>query len=322
MKPFVVQNLGKYERQAWQVAEFATSRVGADAPVRPAERSSAATVRGENPSQGQVALPADKGSFDSGTRFASESGSSAQDDRLKKDALREQREREANYRKFILELYHATPVSGHVWLHGVKSGRMVHVGAVDAPVTRADVNAIAAEVWKAAGKGPDSPQRPAVNVLGWEFALEINETAKEIAAQARVDAAFKKIPREVLEKKAVEQGDVQFFELGALSVDAKIKKRELTLKLSDFVIPLDDVPEEVRSAIKHWSQMVDYWAVDWDFKDDTFHNQWQSYRTRKNPKLELSVKHEYLDPGKYTVMIKVIDILGNDTTKTLNVEVT
>ena len=321
VKPFVVQNLGKYERQAWQVAEFATSRVGADAHVRPAERSSAATVRGENPSQGQVALPADKGSFDSRNRFASESVSSAQDDRLKKDALREQREREAAYRKFILELYHATPVSGHVWLHGVKAGRMVHVGAVDAPVTRADVNAIAAEVWKAAGKGSNSPQRPAVDILGWEFALEINETAKEIAAQARVEAAFKKIPREVLEKKAVEQGDVHFFELGALSVDAKIKKRELTLAISDFVIPTDDVPQEVRPAIKHWSQMVDYWAVDWDFKDDTFHNQWQSYRTRKNPKLELSTKHEYLDPGKYTVVIKVIDILGNDTTKTLNVDV-
>jgi hypothetical protein len=103
------------------------------------------------------------------------------------DRLREQREREAAYRKFILELYHATPVSGHVWLHGVKAGRMVHVGAVDAPVTRADVNAIAAEVWKAAGKGANSPE------------------------------------------KAVEQGDVHFFELGALKVESKIKKRELTL---------------------------------------------------------------------------------------------
>jgi adenine-specific DNA-methyltransferase len=137
----------------------------------------------------------------------------------------------------------------------------------------------------------------------------------------RVDAAFKKIPREVLEKKAVEQGDVHFFELGALTVDTKIKKRELTLKLSDFVIPLDDVPEEVRGAIKHWSQMVDYWAVDWDFKDDTFHNQWQSYRTRKNPKLDLSVAHEYAELGKYMVVVKVIDILGNNTTKTLQVEV-
>ena len=264
VKPFVVQNLGKYERQQWQVAEFPTNG---------------------------------------------------------KDRLAEQKEREANYRKFILELYHATPVSGHVWLHGLKAGRMVHVGAVDAPVTRADVNAIAAEVWKAAGKGANSPEKPAVDVLGWEFALELNETAKEIAAQARVDAAFKKIPREVLEKKAVEQGDVHFFELGALKVESKIKKREVTLSLSDFVIPLDDVPAEVRGAIKHWSQMVDYWAVDWDYKDDTFHNQWQSYRTRKNPKLELTVKREYPEPGEYNVVVKVIDILGNDTTKTLTVEI-
>ena len=183
------------------------------------------------------------------------------------------------------------------------------------------VNAIAAEVWKASGKGPTSPQNPAVDVLGWEFALDMNETAKQVAAEARVDAAFKKIPREVLEKKAVEQGDVYFFELGALSVDSKIKKRELTLTLSDFVIPSDDVPAEVRSAIKHWSQMVDYWAVDWDFKDDTFHNQWQSYRTRKQPKLELSTRYEYPAQGKYRMVVKVIDILGNDTTRTIDVEV-
>ena len=36
----------------------------------------------------------------------------------------------------------------------------------------------------------------------------------------------RKIPREVLDKKAVEQGDVRFFELGALSVNVKTKARE------------------------------------------------------------------------------------------------
>jgi hypothetical protein len=259
VKPFVVQNLGKYERQAWQAAEF--------------------------PSNGT-------------------------------DHLQEQRQREAAYRQFILELYHAKPMSGQTWLHGIKSGRMVHVGAVDAPVTIADVKAIAREVWKAASA---SGGKAAVDVLGWEFALELNETAKNVAAEARVDVAFKKIPREVLEKKAVEQGDVKFFELGALSVDVKESKREVTLKLTDFVIPLDDVPEEARTAIKHWSQMVDYWAVDWDFKEDTFHNQWQSYRTRKDPKIELQAKYTYAEPGKYRIVVKVIDILGNDTTKTLEV---
>ncbi|MGH7743660.1 MAG: DNA methyltransferase [Candidatus Dormibacteria bacterium] len=264
VKPFIVQNLGKYERQAWQVAEF--------------------------PANG-------------------------------KDHLEEQREREAAYRKFILDLYHATPMTGYTWLHGTKSGRMVHVAAVDAPVTQADVKSIAREAWKAVGSGKDAPTKASVDILGWEFALEVNELAKNVAAESRVDVSFKKIPREVLDKKAIEQGDVRFFELGALSVDAKQKAREVTLKLTDFVVPTDDIPEEARKAIKHWSQLVDYWAVDWDYKNDTFHNQWQAYRTRKEPKIELETKYTYSAPGKYTVVVKVIDILGNDTTKTLEITV-
>lgn len=264
VRPFVVQNLGKYERQAWQVAEF----------------------------------PSDA-----------------------KHQAEEQREREAAYRKFILELYHATPISGRTWLHGVKGGRMVHVGAVDAPVTLDDVKAIAREVWKSAGKGEGAPARAAADILGWEFAFELNETARQLAAESRVEVNFKKIPREVLEKKAVDQGDIKFFELGALGVEAKQNGRELKLKLTDFVIPIDDIPAEVRKAIKHWSQMIDYWAVDWDYRNDTFHNQWQSYRTRKDPKITLESSHEYSGKGKYVVVVKVIDILGNDTTKTLQIEV-
>lgn len=264
VKPFVVQNLGKYERQVWQAAEFPTNG---------------------------------------------------------KDRLEEQREREGAYRRFILDLYRATPVTGYTWLHGAKGGRMVHVGAVDAPVTREDVKAIAKEVWKAAGGGKGSPSKAAVDILGWEFALEVNELSKNMAAESRVDVAFKKIPREVLDKKAVEQGDVKFFELGALSVNVNQKGREVALKLTDFVIPTDDIPEEARSAIKHWSQLIDYWAVDWDYKDDTFHNQWQSYRTRKDPKIELETRHTYPESGALLAVVKVIDILGNDTTKMVEVTV-
>ncbi len=61
--------------------------------------------------------------------------------------------------------------------------------------------------------------------------------------------------------------------------------------------------------------------MDWDYKDDTFHNQWQTYRTRKDPQIELESEHNYPEPGKYTIVVKVIDILGNDTTKTLEVTV-
>jgi len=260
VKPFLVQNLGKYERQAWQEEEF---------PVEVGNKENT----------------------------------------------------EANYRKFIIELYHATPVSGYTWLHGTKNGRMVHVGAVDAPVTLADVKAASAEIWRAVGTGKDAPKTAGLDILGWEFAFEINEMAKQVAEEARVDVSFKKIPREVLEKKAVDQGDIHFYELAALKVDAKTKGRQVSLKLKDFVIPPDDVPADVQKAIKHWSQWIDYWAVDWDYKGDTFHNQWQSYRTRKEPDLQKEISNTYEKPGEYTIVVKVIDILGNDTTKAIQVEV-
>jgi len=197
---------------------------------------------------------------------------------------------------------------------------MVHVGAVDALVAFGDVKAVIQELWRAVGKDKEIKTN-GVDVLGWEFAFDINETAAQMAAANKVDLKFKKIPREVLEKKAVEQGDIHFYELAALDVKAKAKGKAIELTLKDFVVPPDDVPEDVRKAIVHWSQWIDYWAVDWDYRDDTFHNEWQSYRTRKNPKIELSAKHEYGERGAYTVVVKVIDILGNDTTKAMKVEV-
>ena len=92
-------------------------------------------------------------------------------------------------------------------------------------------------------------------------------------------------------------------------------------ELTDFIVRLDDIPEDARKSITHWSQMLDYWAVDFDYQGDAFHNQWQSYRTRKDPKLVLSTTHEYAEPGAYRTMVKAIDLLGNDTTKVIEVTI-
>lgn len=258
VKPFMVQNLGKYERQAWQAAEFPNSAHRANVQLR--------------------------------------------------------------YRKFILDLYHATPIDGYTWLHGVKSGRLVHVGSVDAPIAYGEVKAIVTEFWRV--KGKDTGQHSNnVDILGWDFAFELNEVAKQVAADANVQVRFYLIPREVLEKKAVEQGDIRFYELAALDVTCTQQKRDITLELKNFLMSTEFVPPDVQEKVTSWHQWIDYWAVDWDFKDDTFHNQWQAYRTKKEPKLCLTSSHTYEQPGTYTVVVKVIDILGNDTTKALMVNV-
>jgi hypothetical protein len=229
--------------------------------------------------------------------------------------------REKAYRNFIVDLYHGKPISGYSWLHGVKAGRMVHVGSVDTPVSIGDVKSIVSEFWKSVGKSSASPQTNGIDILGWDFAFDINETAKQHAAANKVDIKFMIIPREVLEPKAVEQGDIHFYELAALDVKARVKGLRAEVDLKNFIVSPEFIPDEVRKAISHWSQWIDYWAIDWNYRNDTFHNEWQSYRTKKDPKIELSASHTYETAGRYTVVVKVIDILGNDTTKMLDVEI-
>src|SRR5690606_23974531 len=129
------------------------------------------------------------------------------------------------------------------WLHGKKGGRMVHVGTVDSPIAPSDITQIAAEFRRAIGTGATAPKLAGVDVLGWDFALDMNETARQIAQSAGLDVRFVRIPREVLEKRAVEQGDIKFFELAALAVDVQVQGREVHIELTDFMVPPDDVPE-------------------------------------------------------------------------------
>lgn len=92
-----------------------------------------------------------------------------------------------------------------------------------------------------------------------------------------------------------------------------------------------------------WTDWIDYWSVDFDFEnkreiirvqtpdsneweevwsgDYIFENEWQSFRTKKDRKLELtSVFHE-CSPGRRKIAVKVVDIFGNDTMTIIEVTV-
>ena len=145
------------------------------------------------------------------------------------------------------------------------------------------------------------------------------------AAKAKgVRLLLLQIPREVMEQQAADKGDVRFFELAWLEAEiGQPKQRAARVTLKDFVIPNPDlVSDDVRGKIRRWSDWIDYWAVDWDFRNDTFMQGWVAYRTRKDRTLPLvSDPHVYERPGRYRVLVKVIDVFGNDTSQAFDVEV-
>jgi len=227
------------------------------------------------------------------------------------------------YLAFILKLYGAQPVAGMAHLHGKKGKAMIHIGAVDAPVTIAEIDAAVDESAKL--------KQAELHVLGWEWEMGIaasNEGKGGLMHEAAKKKGMKllllQIPREVMEQQAAVKGDVRFFELAYLEAEIKQpKKLSAQVVLKDFVIPNTElILEDVRSKVKKWSDYIDYWAVDWDFRNDTFMQGWVAYRTRKERKLPLtSDPHAYEKPGKYRVLVKVIDIFGNDTSQAFDVEV-
>ena len=78
-------------------------------------------------------------------------------------------------------------------LHGRKAGRMVHVGATDAPVTIDETEEVMDEM---ADNGIE-----ACDLLGWEWEMGLHDTITERARRRGLDLRPRQIPREVMERQ-------------------------------------------------------------------------------------------------------------------------
>jgi adenine-specific DNA-methyltransferase len=272
--------------------------------------------------------------------------------------------KEELYVDLILEAYKAKRIDGHATLHGSKAGRFVHIGPLDVPVTQSRLVDIFEEC--------RSKLYTQVDVLGFEFEMGLTPQFIQELKEKGVSVTLKYIPKDVFDKRAVEKGQVKFFDVAYLNTKENIKGKSITIELTDFVThytqdDIEELQQSMRTGSKviiddgqilklekdkngiitrsiltqNWHDWIDYWAIDFDYlsrkeiiktkKEDgtieeqwsgnyLFENEWQSFRTKRNPTFEFtSIAHEYKAPGKYKVMVKVVDILGIDTSKIIDV---
>lgn len=275
-------------------------------------------------------------------------------------------QREDVYVDFILEAYKAQPIQNHKTLHGKKAGRFVHVGPLDVPVTKTRIEEIFAEC--------RDNLYTSVDVLGFEFEMGLNPYITQEFKEKGVDFRLKYIPKEVFDQRAVDKGQVKFYDVSYLSAKTNVQGKKVTVTLVDFITgytqdDIEDIEQTMRSGTKviiqngqiikiskdadniinreilteKWTDWIDYWSIDFIYEDKKeiiklknetgeiqetwtgnyiFENEWQSFRTRKNKEIEFtSAPFEYRQPGKYKIMVKVVDILGIDTSQTIEVEI-
>lgn len=270
------------------------------------------------------------------------------------------------YVDLILEAYKAKRIDGHSCLHGTKAGRFVNVGPLDVPVTQTRLMDIFEECRQ--------KLYTQVDVLGFEFEMGLTPQFIQELKEKGVAITLKYIPKDVFDKRAVDKGQVKFFDVAYLDAKVHNLSKGIQIELTDFVThytqdDIEDVQQSMKPGSKvviedgqiikvekdkngiitstnltqNWHDWIDYWAIDFDYlskkeiikvkneNDEVeekwtgnylFENEWQSFRTKKNMTLEFkSVPYEYAKPGKYKVMVKVVDILGIDTSKIIEVNV-
>ena len=286
--------------------------------------------------------------------------------------------KEQEFRELILRAYRAESLPENGFFHGKCAGRLVVIGPINLPVGRLFVEEVITECRK---RGATR-----VDILAFEFEMGLFPAVLNEAKQKGIDVAPRTIPPEVFDKRAVERGQVRFHDVAYIEVTPRFDRSNplaLAVELTDFSVYytqglVDSITAELKAGksevvceqgqlvkvtkdkdgivtqdvlTKHWTDWVDYWAVDFDYESRReiikvaknlgvedglpgladphefvefeerwtgsyiFENEWQSFRTRKDRDLEMtSVTHVYEKPGRYVVAVKVIDIFGNDTT--------
>jgi adenine specific DNA methylase Mod len=212
---------------------------------------------------------------------------------LREEEKRIQREnKEKEFIKLILSAYKAEPVDSFITFVGKKRDRLVAVGQIDIPVTNNYLEKIIQECRE--------KEITKADVLGFDYEMGLDfESAKKFG----IDVQFKVIPREVFDKKAVEKGQVKFYDVAYIDVKPIVRgqgnAKEIAIELTDFsVFYNQDITSEVEEKLqsggskiviqdgqvikiskdkqtdvfekevltKKWTDWIDYWSVDFDFE--------------------------------------------------------
>ena len=73
-----------------------------------------------------------------------------------------------------------------------------------------------------------------LDILGFEFEMGLVPHAQDEARAKGVALALRYIPKDVFDRRAVEKGQVVFYDVAFVEVQPAVKGRSVTVKLKDF----------------------------------------------------------------------------------------
>ena len=133
---------------------------------------------------------------------------------------------------------------------------------------------------------------------------------------------IKRIPNVFLSKDFRNKKIVELKETADLSVKIHQDDNKIRVELIDYKILFEDfILDKIKKKVKSYSDLIDYWSIDFDSENEFFLNMWFSFRTPKRRILSLkSDEYQYEESGSHNISVKIIDIFGIETIKSYTIK--
>jgi hypothetical protein len=97
---------------------------------------------------------------------------------------------------------------------------------------------------------------------------------------------------------------------------------DVTIELAAFAVE-GDFAGGARGSVSHWSQLLEGWCVDWDYRGGPLHARSRAWRVARgrDAGLPLALSHAYDRGGRYEAAVRAFDILGGSATTRLAIDV-
>ncbi len=165
--------------------------------------------------------------------------------------------------------------------------------------------------------------RESNDILNWKKRYQRDPNSFRILMIEKGNEAIS-IPTEFLKNTNEEALKLQMNERPNLNVRIRQNDNKVEIELIEYKVPfIDLISEKVQKNIGVFSDFIDYWAIDFDYNNDSFKNMWFSCRNPKSRILSLkSNSYQYNSSGSYYIVIKTIDIFGIESIKKFKIKIT
>ncbi len=220
-----------------------------------------------------------------------------------------------DYLKILSNMLGMTREESYAPFFYVKDNSIVYLNPPDTDLTKEYLQEIFVNSRKISGFS-------SLDILIWDISDDVYKIVEELIKQESMEIRIKKLPDDLVHNLTNEAYRPKLYDINACKIGLKVsdENKKVLIKLLNIDVEHNGfINDRIKEKAEDYSDYIDYWAIDYDYNGKEFRPDWYSFKTRKRRSMNLKSTHEYESSGTHFILIKIVDIFGNEYIRKSNI---